>query len=726
MEFESRLKNNNTQIICEDPLIKTIDNFLDNETCTHFINIAKDKLQQALVSTNTQGVISKGRTGKNCWIDHNYDQKTLEVATRIASIVGLPLQNAEKYQFIYYDTNQEYRSHMDSWDHDDSDKSKRCMKFGGQRMFTALGYLNNVLEGGETKFTKQNISVTPNIGKLLIFQNVFPGTNKRQPLSEHAGCPVLKGEKWGFNLWFREDNFKKIVPYSIKIFNDLESENKDEIETETETETIETKIISKFENETTETKIISEFDNDIVKIYNNVISKEDFNNFEIELGKHYFNTNVTEKQVIWLNNKKFPNLIKKIENLTNESSEFFEKICFVKYPPNFVHGYHFDAFSTNSKSSKAFTEKRGQRLRTITGFITEDVSYTFRSKLHFDFKKDSLLFYNNINNSSIDRIEQLSKSIKNNSCNSVIIFNIYVRQFNNCKKINPSFKNAEIINNIQEIETNNNNIDNKIDNKIDIKNINYSDILDEIYTKFSDKTISKRGYKTIDFGSIKPDYWQMIINSVLQIKSVRTSTGILNEKYLTETYEFDEYHPIIIEEVFTKKAINLISNFYADGIINNQFKLGDRQSKRFKTRNDPYSRIIQYELLPLVEKFTKKKLRPTYTYLSCYIKGSDLPAHGDNPNCEFTVSYLLDKPKNSSWNIYFHKNKQKKHCGGRSSFTPNIDECIACDCNKGGLMCFKGQDHLHFRDTLKHDYYNLLLLHYVTIDNIEADEQVFI
>ena len=58
----------------------------------------------------------------------------------------------------------------------------------------------------------------------------------------------------------------------------------------------------------------------------------------------------------------------------------------------------------------------------------------------------------------------------------------------------------------------------------------------------------------------------MIINSVLQIKSVRTSTGILNEKYLTETYEFDEYHPIIIEEVFTKEfgSICKIAGFSLD------------------------------------------------------------------------------------------------------------------------------------------------------------------
>jgi len=732
---------------CKNPSIQTIDNFLDEDTCTHFINIAKDKLQQALVSTNKEGIVSKGRSGKNCWISHDYDELTLMVANKIANFIGLPLRNAEKYQIIYYDTNQEYRNHMDSWEHDDSDKSKRCMKFGGQRMFTALCYLNNVLEGGETKFTKKNISVIPKLGKLLIFQNVFPGTNKRDPMSEHAGCPVITGEKWGFNLWFREDDFSKIVPYSLKKLNhtinglqiikeeletEIETETKEaeaETETETETETkAETETETKAETETetkaeTETETLNETETetetktkttDLVKVYNNVISEEDISSFEIELGKNYFETNTSKKEVMWVKNDKFPKFIEKIEKLTNESSEFFENICFVKYPSEFVHGYHFDAFCTKLQSSKAFTEARGQRLSTITGFISEGISYTFKSSSHINFDKSSLLFYNNVNNNTIDRIQELSKTIKNNLNKSVILFNIYVRQFSKSKKLNPSCK---LIDNIKNTQTRN------IQNT---ENIDYCEVLDDIYEKFENKTISMKGFKTIDFGAIKSNNWKNICSSVLQLKSIRTATGILNEKYLTETYIFDEYNPIIINNVFTTKAIDLISKFYTDGIVNNQFTLGDRQSKRFKTRNDPYSRIIQYELLPLVEKFTNKKLRPTYTYLSCYIKGSDLPAHGDNPNCEFTVSYLLDKPENSSWNIYFHKKRQEKHCGGRSSFTPNIDECIACDCDKGGLMSFKGQDHLHFRDKLEHDYYNLLLLHYVTIDNTEADKQILI
>lgn len=711
---------------CETPLIKTIDDFVDNETCSHFINIAKDKLEQALVSTNNAGVVSSGRTGKNCWIEHDYDKITLSVAKRIAKLVGLPLENAEKYQFIYYDTNQEYRSHMDSWDHDNSEKSKRCMKHGGQRMFTALGYLNNVIKGGHTRFTRKNISVSPKKGRLLIFQNVLSGTNKRDPLSEHAGSSVIEGEKWGFNLWFREDNFKKEVLYSLKNFD-----NSEEIE-ETAKITIKDITTNKDEISMDSNQIL----NGLANIYPNFISEDDISNFQIELGQNFFSATTSEKEVIWLKNNKFPNLINKIEKITNEAAEFYESICFVKYPPKFVHNRHFDAFNEQSKTSKAFTEKRGQRLRTITGFLNNDMSYTFKSLSDFDFDQSSLLVYNNVHSNSINRIDEMSKIIKNKSNKSVILFNIYIRQFSNLNKINPScnlmIKSTENTSTKCdlppppptkfELPT----ITESTETTAITENPNYSAILSEMYTKFENGTICKKGFKTIDFGSIKTNNWQNIIDSVLKLKSIRKDTGILNSKYLTEEYVFDEYTPIIINDVFSIKAINLISKFYMDGIVNNQFELGDRQSRRFKTRNDPYSRIIHYELLPLIEKFTNKKLRPSYTYLSCYIKGSELPCHGDNPNCEITVSYLLDKPKNSAWNIYFHKERQEKHCGGRSSFTPDKTDCIACDCERGGLMAFKGQDHLHFREPLDYDYYNLLLLHYVSIDNTEADAQKFV
>ena len=40
-------------------------------------------------------------------------------------------------------------------------------------MVTALIYLNDVEEGGTTKFTKLDLDVSPSTGKLLIFENTL-------------------------------------------------------------------------------------------------------------------------------------------------------------------------------------------------------------------------------------------------------------------------------------------------------------------------------------------------------------------------------------------------------------------------------------------------------------------------------------------------------------------------------------------------------------------------
>ena len=63
----------------------------------------------------------------------------------------MPLERAESFQVIYYGVTQEYRPHYDSWEHNGSEKTLRCMKYGGARIKTALCYLNDVKKGGGTK-----------------------------------------------------------------------------------------------------------------------------------------------------------------------------------------------------------------------------------------------------------------------------------------------------------------------------------------------------------------------------------------------------------------------------------------------------------------------------------------------------------------------------------------------------------------------------------------------
>lgn len=122
--------------------------------------------------------------------------------------MNYPIENAESFQFIYYDKDQQYRNHYDAWKFDESQKSARCLLRGGQRMLTALVYLNDVISGGETRFTKLNISVKAKKGRILVFENCIKNTNIVHEMSEHAGTPVLEGEKFAFNLWFRQQSRK--------------------------------------------------------------------------------------------------------------------------------------------------------------------------------------------------------------------------------------------------------------------------------------------------------------------------------------------------------------------------------------------------------------------------------------------------------------------------------------------------------------------------------------
>lgn len=194
-------------VLCADPLIFTIDDFIDGETCEHFVRLCKGNMARALVAGADAPAVSSGRTNTNCWIHHDTDAVTKSVADRLSQTVGLPLSNAESYQMIHYNEGEKYNPHYDGWREDGSDKSQRCLRRGGQRMATALVYLNDVASGGETTFTKLGIRVQPVRGRLLVFHNVHGGTNQLHEQSEHMAAPVANGEKFAFNLWFREHEF---------------------------------------------------------------------------------------------------------------------------------------------------------------------------------------------------------------------------------------------------------------------------------------------------------------------------------------------------------------------------------------------------------------------------------------------------------------------------------------------------------------------------------------
>lgn len=190
-----------------DPAVWVFRNFASVQEISALQEAAWEKLRPAEVSGDTGGYISAGRSGSNCWINHNDSALTLQLAARISKLVQIPLSHAESFQVVYYGPGQEYRPHYDAWD-EDSERGRRCMERGGQRLVTALVYLNHVEGGGATGFPRLGLDVHPLPGNLLLFHNCYPGSNRKHDDSLHGGMPVTAGEKWAANLWFRERPYR--------------------------------------------------------------------------------------------------------------------------------------------------------------------------------------------------------------------------------------------------------------------------------------------------------------------------------------------------------------------------------------------------------------------------------------------------------------------------------------------------------------------------------------
>lgn len=202
-EFPKKIADNVT-LFSSDPIIYVVDDFISEDECQEFINCSKDKLQPATVVGLDNEQKLKDRTNEFAWLEHHANESIHEVSKRLSILVQMPIRNAEMFQVVHYESGTEYKPHFDSFDQS-TELGKKYWEPGGQRMITALIYLNDVKDGGATYFPELNISINPKKGNVLIFHNTISETTNINPRSLHAGMPVSSGEKWAANLWFREN-----------------------------------------------------------------------------------------------------------------------------------------------------------------------------------------------------------------------------------------------------------------------------------------------------------------------------------------------------------------------------------------------------------------------------------------------------------------------------------------------------------------------------------------
>jgi prolyl 4-hydroxylase len=125
------------------------------------------------------------------------DLTMLSLNLLMAAAAGVEAGQGEFLSILRYRPGEEYKPHYDWLPHGPE------FERGGQRVVTALLYLNDAYEGGETRFIAAGADVKGEVGDILVFWNVDEA-GRPDKTSYHAGAPVRSGEKWLASKWFRE------------------------------------------------------------------------------------------------------------------------------------------------------------------------------------------------------------------------------------------------------------------------------------------------------------------------------------------------------------------------------------------------------------------------------------------------------------------------------------------------------------------------------------------
>ena len=177
--------------------LRYVENFLSANECDALISIIKSNKRPSQVGNFE--VDTRFRTSQTCDLGKIDNPFIKDIDRRIANLIGIDPAYSETIQGQYYEVGQEFKAHTDFFEVDAFDT--HCSVFG-QRTYTVMIYLNDVEEGGETRFKHLKANFRPATGLAVIWNSLNPdGTPNIHSL--HQAKPVEKGYKAIITKWFR-------------------------------------------------------------------------------------------------------------------------------------------------------------------------------------------------------------------------------------------------------------------------------------------------------------------------------------------------------------------------------------------------------------------------------------------------------------------------------------------------------------------------------------------
>ena len=180
--------------------IYKIYDFLSCEECDALIQAFQNEefIKSEVSNKDTN---KEFRTSTTCHLFPEKNPFYADLNNKICAILDIDKNKGEILQAQKYVVGQEFKEHTDYFDKN-TEYNKPFLDNGGQRTWTFMIYLNNVDEGGQTRFPRINMEFHTVKGMAVVWNNLI-NEQFENYYSLHCGMPVLNGEKYIITKWFR-------------------------------------------------------------------------------------------------------------------------------------------------------------------------------------------------------------------------------------------------------------------------------------------------------------------------------------------------------------------------------------------------------------------------------------------------------------------------------------------------------------------------------------------
>ena len=125
---------------------------------------------------------------------------------------------------------------------------------------------------------------------------------------------------------------------------------------------------------------------------------------------------------------------------------------------------------------------------------------------------------------------------------------------------------------------------------------------------------------------------------------------------------------------------------------------------------------------PIMEKTTKLKLDPNYTYARIYKKGDELKRHKDRFSCEISTTMNLG---GDPWPIYLSPNENVGAPDGKNITVASKAKGIKVDLKPGDMLVYRGMELEHWREKFKGKKCVQVFFHYNNRETPGAKKNIF-